>query len=123
MSGYRLSSIRSKGWHRLGMAAAAAMIPYTAMEHAQGRFAEGPPGWQQAAEFLAGGMAVWLVLGFAMSWVMHGFAVKAHDENDEESSRRPSSGFGGGGGGVSHGGTSHGGTPHAAPSHGGGKSH
>jgi|GEM_PF-2265421 hypothetical protein len=122
MSGYRLSSIRSKGWHRLGMAAAAAMIPYTAMEHAQGRFAEGQAGLQQAAEFLAGGMAICLLLGFAMSWVMHGFAVKAHDENEEESSRRPSSGFAGGGG-ASHGGTSHGGTPHAAPSHGGGKSH
>jgi len=120
MTGYRLSPIRNKGWQRLGLAGALAMIPYTAMEHAQGRFSEGPTGLQQAAEFMAGGMAIWLVIGFAMAWVMHGFAVKAHDDEDQESSRRgPSLGGGssGGSGGASHGGTS------AAPSHGGPKPH
>jgi uncharacterized membrane protein YgcG len=117
MPGYRLSPIRNKGWLRLGLAGAVAMIPYTAMEHAQGRFSEGPAGLQQAAEFLAGGMAVWLVIGFALPWVMHGFAVRVKDEDEEEGSRR-SGGGGGLGGGVSHGGPppSHGG----APSHGGG---
>ena len=110
MSGYRLSSIRNKGWQRLGLAGAVAMIPYTAMEHAQGRFSEGPAGLQQAAEFMGGGMAIWLIIGFAMAWVMHGFAVRAKSEEEEEGSRR-SSGLGGG---VSHG---------APPSHGGPKAH
>jgi len=102
MTGYRLSSIRNKGWLRLGLAGAVAMIPYTAMEHAQGRFSEGPAGLQQAAEFLGGGMAIWLIIGFAMAWVMHGFAVRAKSEDEEESSHRSSSGLGGG---VSHGGS------------------
>jgi hypothetical protein len=102
MTGYRLSSIRNKGWLRLGLAGAVAMIPYTAMEHAQGRFSEGPAGLQQAAEFLGGGMAIWLIIGFAMAWVMHGFAVRAKSEDEEESSHRSSSSLGGG---ISHGGS------------------
>ncbi|HVI51591.1 MAG TPA: hypothetical protein VM661_10305 [Candidatus Sulfotelmatobacter sp.] len=91
MSGYRLSPIRNKGWLRLGLTGAVGMIPYTAMEHAQGRFSEGAVGLQQAGEFLVGGMCVWLVIGFAMSWVLHGFAVKAHDDEDQEGSRHSSS--------------------------------
>lgn len=114
MPGYRLSPIRSKGWLRVGLAGAAAMVPFTAMEHAQGRFSEGPAGFQQAAEFLASGVAIWLVIGLAMGWVMQGFAVRVKDEDDEESSRRPSSGLGGG---ASHAAPSHGGS---APAHGGG---
>lgn len=119
MSAYRLSPIRNKGWLRLGLAGAVAMIPYTAMEHAQGRFSEGPTGLQQAAEFLASGMAIWLIIGFAMAWVMHGFAVRAKSEDEEESGHR-SSGLGGGGSHgapPSHGGSTGGGGAHPPKAH------
>ena len=87
MSGYRLSVIRQKGWLRVGIIGAAAMFPYTAMEHALGRFSEGPVGYAQIAEYLSGGIAIWLIVGFGISWMLHGFAVRQKEDGEEETSR------------------------------------
>ncbi len=104
MVGYRLSSIRNKGWVRLGAVGAAAMIPYTLMDYALGRFSEGAAGYAQMAEYLSGGIALWLVFGFSMGWVMHGFAVRVKDDDEGDSGRNRSGGMPG-----------RGGTLHAAP--------
>lgn len=87
----RLSPLRSKGWNRLGLLAAAAMIPLTAMEHALGYFAEGLKGLQQAAEYLVAGMMIALLFGFTAGWIAQGFAVRVKDEDDERESSRPAS--------------------------------
>jgi len=73
------------------MAGAVAMIPITVMERALGYFSDGMQGWMQALEFLFGGMALALVVGFAASWVVHGFVVRSK-ESEESEERRPAAG-------------------------------
>lgn len=94
MTAYRLSPIRNKGWFRLGLVGAGTMVPWTVMEHALGHFSEGPQGVQQIAEFFFGGVILWLILGAATGWAIHGFVIRMKEEDDHESGHR-SGGMGG----------------------------
>jgi hypothetical protein len=81
MSGYHLSILRRGGWIRVGMVGALAMVPITLMERALGYFSDGEQGLWQALEFLAGGIALWLIVGFLARWVVHGFAVRSKESD------------------------------------------
>lgn len=96
MTAFRLSPFRNKGWLRFTLAGTALTIPAAAIEHSLGYFSDGVQGWTQASEFIGGAIAIVLIVGFSASWVLHGFAVKAHDDGEDEekegsrSSARPS---------------------------------
>lgn len=92
MTGFRLSPLRNKGWLRFTLVGAALTIPAAAIEHSLGYFSDGAQGLTQAAEFVAAGIAMVLMVGFSANWVLHGFAVKQKDEDEGEEARpsRPS---------------------------------
>ena len=90
MTAYRLSPLRNKGWLRFTLAGTALTIPAAAIEHSLGYFSDGVQGWTQASEFIGGAIAVVLIIGFSANWVLHGFAIKAHDDDEaEEKDSRP----------------------------------
>jgi len=111
MSAYRLSPLRTRGWIRLGLIGALAMIPLTVMKHAQGQFAEGQQGLIEAVEYMASGMVLALLAAMGAAWGMRGFAIRVKTDEDEDS--RPSS--------LSH--SSAPAAHHPPPGHGGGKPH
>ena len=81
---YRLSIMRAKGWSRIGFVGAAVMLPITGMQYALGIFSEGLRGLEQAAEYFASGAVAALIIGFSARWVLHGFAVRATRDSDED---------------------------------------
>ncbi len=89
MSAFRLSPLRSKGWLRLGVLGAVAVIPLTAMQHALGYFSAGEAAIPQAAEYLVAGVVLCLSSGALAAWVARGFAVRVKEEDEQEEPRRP----------------------------------
>ncbi|HIJ38795.1 MAG TPA: hypothetical protein HPP80_07840 [Rhodospirillaceae bacterium] len=102
MSGYRLSPLRNKGWVRVAIVGSILVFPFAGIENALGFFSDGIPGFIQAGEFIGSGIALVLVFSFSACWVLRGFAVKSHDEDEER-------------------GESHGSRPSGPPSSGAGK--
>lgn len=90
MSAFRLSPLRGKGWFRLGVLGAVAMIPLTVMQHALGYFSAGEAAIPQAAEYLAAGAILWLAAGAMAAWVARGFAVRVKEDDEQDEPKRPS---------------------------------
>ncbi len=80
---YRCSPMRNKGWLRMALVGAVAMIPLAGIEYSLGSFSAGLAGVEQAGEFLSSGITLMLIIGLAGGWVARGFAYRARDEDEE----------------------------------------
>lgn len=84
MSHYRLTPLKGSGWHRLGLLAAVAFLPFTVMLWSTGAFGGGAIGIQSALIFYGCSLLLVAVLSFGLSWAFRGFAVRAHAEDEED---------------------------------------
>ncbi len=90
MAAYRFSPMRDKGWLRVSLIGTVALFPIAGIEHSLGFFSEGLAGLKQVGEFLSSGIALMVILGFAGSWVMRGFAYRTRDDDEDEEEPAPS---------------------------------
>lgn len=92
MTHYRLTPLKSSGWHRLGLLTAVAFAPLTVMLWTTNAFGGGEIGVKSGLIFYGCALLVIALLSFGLGWAVKGFAVRTHAEEDEEErdhARRP----------------------------------
>lgn len=88
MIAYHFSLLRYRGWIRVGLIGAALAFPAAAIAHAFGWLGEGDRALIGVIEFIVGGMASSLILGFSAGWILRGFAVRNRDDDGGEETHR-----------------------------------
>ncbi|CDL01260.1 conserved exported protein of unknown function [Magnetospirillum gryphiswaldense MSR-1 v2] len=87
MSGnIRFTWLRPGGWTRLGVVVAVAIMFSTPMLWSLGAFGDGDEALRRALIFLFSGLWFGIGIGYAASWALRGFVLRAkdHDDDDDE---------------------------------------
>ncbi|KAF0222538.1 MAG: hypothetical protein FD176_2604 [Rhodospirillaceae bacterium] len=88
MSGnIRFTWLRPGGWTRLGVVVAVAIMFSTPMLWSLGGFGDGDEALRRALIFLFSGLWFGIGIGYAASWALRGFVLRAKDDDDEEAPR------------------------------------